>query len=141
MSQSVCPSCSHPVEISDKFCPGCGALLSQTTETTKNVKTISSSGNYSGTMIKGKTSKGWKIFRNVIIVIVLLGIIALVIWFQVDPDAGKKLKDALMGIGFMIVFFFFGWLFMKGGKGRRSGGDDDQYNDISDDNDFGGDDD
>ena len=144
MSQILCPSCNHPVETTDKFCPGCGTLLSQTPteETGNNVKTITSSGHYSGKMIKGKTSRGWKIFRNIVIAVVLLGIIALIIWFQVDPDAGKKLTDALMGTAFMIVFFFVGWLFMRGKKGRRgSNYDDDQYNDISDDNDFDDDDD
>jgi hypothetical protein len=63
------------------------------------------------------------------------GIIALIIWFQVDPDAGKKLTDALLGIGFMAVFFFVGWLFMRGKKGKNSDWDDDQYGDLDDDND------
>lgn len=143
MSQSVCPSCNYPVDITDKFCPGCGVLLSQTkeTETVGNVKTITSSGSYSGKMMKGKTSRGWKFFRNVIISIILLGIIVLIIWFQVDPEAGKKLTDALMGIGFMAVFFFVGWLFMRGKKGRRGSNYDDYYSDVSDDNDFDDDDD
>lgn len=141
MNQSICPSCNQPVEVSDKFCPRCGNQLTQTKESKPNVKTITSSGNYTGTMVKGKTSRGWKIFRYIIIAIVLLGIIALIIWFQVDPDAGKKLTDALMGIAFMIVFFFVGWLFMRGKKGRRGSNYDDPYNDVSDDNDFDDDDD
>jgi hypothetical protein len=64
-----------------------------------------------------------------------------VIWFQVDPDAGKKLTDALMGIAFMAVFFFVGWLFMRGKKGKGRGGNDDYDWDHNDDNDFDSDDD
>jgi hypothetical protein len=55
----------------------------------------------------------------------LLGIIAFFIWFKVDPEAGKKLTDVLTGTGFMLVFFFFGWLFMRGKKGKKQGWDDD----------------
>ena len=143
MSQLFCHSCSHPLEKADKFCPGCGKEVSLVeTDSRKTAKTIVSSGNYSGTMTKSKTSRGWKIFRNIILVIIILGIVALVVWFQVDPEAGKKLTDALLGIGFMAVFFFVGWLFMRGQKGKRSSSwDDDQYHDVSDDNDFDGDDD
>lgn len=93
-------------------------------------------------MTKAKTPKGWRIFRTVLIVIVLLGVIAMVVWFQVDPEAGKKLTDVLMGIGFMIVFFLFGWLFMRGKKGKKSNWDDDQFADVNDnDYDNDGDDD
>lgn len=140
MNQTACPSCNHPIEITDKFCPGCGNPLTQTTKTksAENVKTITSSGNYSGTMIKGKTSSSWKIFRKIIIAVVLVGIIALIIWFQVDPDAGKKLTNTLMGIGLMAVLFFVGWLFTRGKKGKGRGNydwDDDYDNDDIDDDD------
>ncbi len=137
MNQFVCPSCNHILKIADKFCPGCGTRVSsENPESENRTKTIVSSGKYSGTMIKSKASFGWKIFRNVIIATVVLGVLALAIWFQFDPDAGKKLTDALMGIGFMAVFFFTGWLFMRGQKGKkRSNWDDDQYSDVCDDND------
>lgn len=146
MNQRLCKQCNKPIEISDKFCPHCGTPVSSEEKQavasgTKSTKTISSSGNYSGTMIKGKGAGTRKIIRNIIIAIVLIGIVALIIWFQVDPEAGKKLTDALMGIGFMIVFFFVGWLFMRGKKGRRGSNYDDPYNDVSDDNDFDDDDD
>lgn len=125
-----CFKCGSPVQVSDKFCPHCGTSLmtapadKQASEQ-KNQKIIVSKGSYSGKMIKSKASKGLKIFRNIIIGIVLSGIIALIIWFQTDPEAGKKLTDVLMGVGFMIVFFFFGWLFMRGKKGKSPGWDDD----------------
>jgi uncharacterized membrane protein YvbJ len=135
---SVCLACNHQNQEGALYCEKCGASLTKNrpVENKKSgPQTFSSAGNYSGKMIKGKTSKGWKIFRNVIIGIVLLGIIALIVWFQVDPEAGKKLADVLTGIGFMLVFFFFGWLFMRGKKGRKSDWDDDQYADVDNDND------
>lgn len=141
---SVCPKCNHNNPEGALFCEKCGASLTEP-KPAENKKsgpqTFSSAGNYSGKITKGKTSKGWKIFRSTIIGIVLLGIIVLIIWFQVDPEAGKKLTDVLTGIGFMLVFFFFGWLFMRGKKGRKSGWDDDQFADVDNDNDYDSDDD
>ncbi|WP_372949296.1 zinc ribbon domain-containing protein [Mariniphaga sp.] len=125
---NVCLACNHQNQEGTLYCEKCGTPLTEPgpDENKKSgPQTFSSAGNYSGKMIKGKTSKVWKIFRNTIIGIVLLGIIALIIWFQVDPEAGKKLTDVLMGTVFMIVFFFFGWLFMRGKKGRKSDWDDD----------------
>jgi hypothetical protein len=123
--------------LNDKFCPNCGDHIVENPVSSgkPKIKTISSAGTYSGKIIKSKTSKTWKIIRNLIIVTIVSGIIALIIWFQVDPDAGKKLTDALLGIGFMAVFFFVGWLFMRGKKGKKSDWDDDQYGDLDDDND------
>ncbi|NCB06569.1 MAG: zinc-ribbon domain-containing protein [Bacteroidia bacterium] len=143
---SVCQVCNHQNPVGSSFCEKCGASLmaapaeKQASEQ-KNQKKIVSKGSYSGKMIKSKTSKGIKIFRNIIIGIVLSGIIALIFWFQTDPEAGKKLTDVLTGIGFMIVFFFFGWLFMRGKKGRKSDGDDDQFADVDNDNNYDSDDD
>jgi len=128
MQSGKCKRCENPVLQTDKFCQSCGAPMQQPVtpvETSSNSpKTFVSKGTYSGKMVKGKTSRGWKIFRNILIAIVVIGIIALIVWFQVDPEAGKKLTDVLMGIGFMIVFFFFGWLFMRGKKGKNTGWDD-----------------
>jgi cbb3-type cytochrome oxidase subunit 3 len=87
-------------------------------------------------MIKGKTSRGWKILRNGILTLIILAIVALIVWFQLDPDAGKKLTDIAMGTAFMAVFFFVGWLFMRGKKGKNNyDWDDDQYSDVADDDD------
>lgn len=141
----ICPMCMHKNPETASYCKKCGASLSETgiLENRKaGPQTFSSAGNYSGKMTKAKTPKGWRIFRTVLIVIVLLGVIAMVVWFQVDPEAGKKLTDVLMGIGFMIVFFLFGWLFMRGKKGKKSNWDDDQFADVNDnDYDNDGDDD
>ena len=141
MNQIICDNCKRANEPANKFCSFCGTNLydskqENTQEPTGSAKTIRSSGNYSGKMTRGKKSKAWKIFRNIIISLVLLGVLALVIWFQVDPDAGKKLTDVLMGIAFMAVFFFVGWLFMRGKKGKTNyDWDDDQYSDVADDDD------
>ncbi len=141
MSQIICNNCKGANDPVNKFCSNCGTILDGSVqedvqEPSSSTKTIRSSGNYSGKMIKGKKSKGWKIFRNIIIGLVLLGVLTLVIWFQVDPDAGKKLTDALMGIAFMAVFFFVGWLFMRGKKRKTNyDWDDDQYSDVADDDD------
>ncbi len=142
----TCSNCKHVNPLTASFCEKCGTQLSKSNADPKSKEkepvTFRSRGDYSGEMIKSKTSRGWKIFRNIIIAIVLFGVLALIIWFQTDPDAGKKLTDALMGIGFMAVFFFVGWLFMRGKKRRRgSNYDDDYYSDVSDNNDFDDDDD
>ncbi len=148
-----CNSCNTLISPDENFCPGCGIsikdqkLTSQTDP--QGPKTISSAGAYSGTMIKSK-SKFWKRLKNSIIGFILAIVIALIVWFQVDPDAGKKLTNILVGLGLMAVFAFFIYRKAKKGKGRRRGGsfrrgnrsdddrDDDQYDDDDDD---GGDDD
>ena len=142
----TCTKCSHQNPDNASFCEKCGNSLSENdsekkVSDNKPPQKIVSKGSYSGKMIKGKTSRGWKIFRNILIIIVLLAIISLVIWFQGDPDAGKKLTDALMGIAFMAVFFFVGWLFMRGKKGKGRSSNDDYDWDHDDDNDFDDDDD
>ena len=115
MTQPICKSCQTVLSFDDKFCPSCGSpfrVKNDETQKDKKVKTdtISSSGNYSGTMVKGKKTRAFKIFRNAIVSLVLAVVLAVVIWFQVDPDAGKKLKDVFFGTVFMIFFFFVGWL-------------------------------
>lgn len=137
----ICDNCKHENQQGVSFCEKCGkpvnaeSKVHQEVTTSGDTKKIVSKGSYSGTMVKGKSSRGWKIFRKIVLVLVLLAILALIIWFQVDPDAGKKLTDVLMGIGFMMVFFFVGWLFMRGKKGRKGDWDDDQYDDVADDDD------
>lgn len=155
MSQNLCAQCNKPVENSDKFCPHCGAPVS-TVEThsssseTKSTKTFTSSGNYSGTMTKGKGSKSRKIIRNIIIAIVLIGIIALIIWIKTDPEATTKLGNILFGLAVMAVFGLVIWRKSKKGqikstKQRQANFDyDDDYDndgfDDNDDTDFGDDD-
>lgn len=136
MNTTKCNQCGKPVTSGDKFCPHCGAPLSKDNEEIKETKTFVSKGNYSGKMTKGKTSRWWRILRNIIIAIVLLSIISLLIWFQVDPDAVKKLTDVLFGIGVMVIFFFVGWLFMRGKKGKQnSDWDENQYSNIEEEDD------
>ena len=150
MSIIICTNCNHTVEDSDKFCPHCGTPVQKKTDATtpssgKTTKTITSSGNYSGTISKGKGSRIRKTIRNIVIGIVLIGIIALVIWFQVDPEAGKKLINVAFGLGFMLVFAFFIYRAAKKGKykGKRNydPNDDDWLDDDKNDNDNDEDDD
>jgi len=153
MSTITCTQCNQIVEASDKFCQHCGAPILQTTNpgsnstASKPSKTITSSGNYSGTMIKGKGSRTRKTIRNIVIGFVLIGIIALIIWFQIDPDAGEKLTNIIVGLLIMVVFGFFIYRSSQKGKGRkrsfRSGNnrDDDRNHDDDDNNDDNYDDD
>ena len=148
MSKPNCQNCQAHLIEDDKFCPSCGNPVIEKTDdrsSKQDVKTISSSGNYSGKMIKGKTSGSWKIIRNVIIAIVVFGIVALIIWFQVDPEAGEKLTNVLFGLGFMAVFAFFIYRAAKKGKykGKKGYNINDEDWDDNDDNDYddGGDDD
>ncbi|MCF6333223.1 MAG: zinc ribbon domain-containing protein [Draconibacterium sp.] len=149
MSTITCTQCNKLVESSDKFCQHCGTPILQTTgpesnpTAPKSSKTITSSGNYSGTMIKGKGSRTRKTIRNIVIGIVLGGIITLIIWFQVDPEAGKKLTNVAFGFGFILVFVFFIYRAAKKGKYKKKRGaakndydlDDHDNNDNDGDND------
>lgn len=118
MNQSVCPSCNHPIENTDKFCPGCGKPLTQTTaaKPEKNLKTITGSSNYSGKMVTGKTSRSRKIIRNIIIAIVLIGIVAVIIWFNTDPDAKEKSGNILFGA--VVIAIFVAVIRRKSKKGK-----------------------
>ena len=147
MSKSICIQCKNPIEPSDKFCPHCGSPVSSeekqpVSSGTKSTKTISSSGNYSGTMIKGKGAGTRKIIRNIIIAIVIIGIIALVIWIKTDPEAKQKLGNILFGFVVMAIFGAFIWRKSRKGlimstKQRQANFDyDDDYdNDGFDDDD------
>jgi len=120
MSQNICTQCNNPIESSDKFCPHCGAPVSMVepqsvSSEKKSTKTISSSGNYSGTMIKGKGAGTRKIIRNIIIAIVLIGIIAIIIWIKTDPDAKEKLGNILFGFAVMAIFGAVIWRKSKKG--------------------------
>lgn len=147
MNKNLCSQCNKPIEISDKFCPNCGAPVSKPEKTHKKESgntfhTISSSGNYSGTMTKGKGSKSRKTVRNIIIALIVIGIIALVIWIKTDPKATTKLGNILFGFAVMAIFGAVIWRKSKKGlikstKQRQANldWDDDYDNDGVDDDD------
>lgn len=143
MPKLICESCQSQIALNDKFCPNCGKPVVDSSNLgsskAQNLKTISSSGNYSGTMIKGKKSRAWKIMRNIILAIVLIGIIATVIWYKTDPNAGEKLGNILFGFVVMAIFSAVIWRKSKKGKmissKKREANYD--YDDIDDqDDDF-----
>lgn len=147
-----CPKCNHENTKGAAFCEKCGTSLSAT-ESNKNEKsgpqTFTSAGNYSGNMIKGKTPKSRKVLLYAILSVVIIGAIALIIWFQRDPDAGEKLTNTAGGILVATIFIFFVLRGNKKGRRRRGSGyeydqgiNHDDDNDYSDDSsDDGGDDD
>lgn len=147
--KNVCPKCNHENPSDASFCEKCGTSLKTEQDTRDSQKSepakIVSKGSYSGKMTKGKTSKGWKVLRNIIIAIIVLGIIALIVWFQVDPEAGEKLKTVAGGLLVVAIFIFFIYRSAKKGKKRIRRGYDDQDWNHDDDNDYdsddGGDDD
>ncbi len=117
-----CANCNQTVSSDDKFCPHCGHEKNASFNQKVNnpAKTISSTGNYSGTMIKSKSSQTRKIIRNIIIGLILAGFIAIIIWLIVDPTAKEKLVNAIFGIVFIGVFVFVIWRKAKKGKIRKS---------------------
>lgn len=135
MNQLKCVQCQSDLSSKDKFCLACGnptGFGSSDTEMEEKIrtKTVTSTGNYSGTLAKGKKPRAVKILRNLIIAAILVGIIAVIIWFQVDPEAGKKVADVFFGVIFMTFFFLVGWLFMRGKKGKSNNWDDDHLSDV-----------
>ena len=138
--KNSCPTCNHQNPAEASFCEKCGAALKQNREERQQSQPgqpnkIVSKGSYSGKMVKGKTSKGWKVLRNIIIAIVILGVIAIIVWFQVDPDAGEKLKTFAGGLLVVAIFIFFIYRSAKKGK-RRIRNNDDYDWDHNDDNNF-----
>lgn len=144
MNINICPKCNQQVAATDKFCQSCGFQLNRSEPSkqtaTDGPKTFVSKGSYSGKMVKGKTSKGWKFFRNILIAIVIIGIIAIVIWYKTDPDAGEKLGNILFGAVVMLIFGFVIWRKSKKGKiqspkQRKANNDYDDIDEQDDDND------
>ncbi len=146
MSDNICPKCKKQVAKTDKFCQSCGFQLDHSESfkqpSSEGPKTFVSKGSYSGKMVKGKTSKGLKIFRNILIAIVLIGIVAIVIWYKTDPDAGEKLGNILFGAVVMLIFGLVIWRKSRKGqikstKERQANydWDDDQLDDVDDDDD------
>jgi len=144
MSEIVCTQCNNPIEPSDKFCPHCGSPIPSDKQqsASSSTKTISSSGNYSGTMVKGKGAGTRKKIRNTMIAIGLIVTIALIIWIKTDPNAKEKLSNILFGFTVMAIFGALIWRKSKKGlikstKQRQADFDyDDDYgNDGIDDDD------
>jgi len=147
VEHKTCPKCNHTNPVGASFCEKCGTSLSVAQAANKSSEPqpnkIVSQGSYSGTMVKSKTSKRRKIFRYAIISIVLLGLIAIIVWFQVDEEAATKLTNFGAGLLVMAIFIFFVYRSAKKGKKRIRGTNDDYDWDHNDDNDYddGGDDD
>ena len=124
MKPEICDRCKKSVSQTDKFCQNCGAPIQQKEPSKESSsdgpKTFVSKGNYSGKMVKGKTSSGRKIFRNITIALVLIGIIAIIIWYQTDPNAGEKLGNILFGAVVMVLFGTYIWWRNKKGKIKAS---------------------
>lgn len=145
-----CQKCDHTNLLTAAFCENCGASLTEEQVVNKppqpEPNKIVSEGSYSGVMTKSKSKFG-KRLRYAIIIIVALGAVALIIWFQLDPNAGEKLSNFAIGLGFVAVFVFFIFRAAKKGKykGKRRGfssSNSNQYDDDGyDDDDDGGDDD
>ena len=141
-----CPKCGHPNPSGASFCEKCGTPLEGNSDPKKTgkkpPKILSSTGTYSGTMVKSKSSKSYKIFKTIVLSVIVIGIIALIIWFKVDPDAKEKLINVLFSVGFILIFGFFIWRKNKGvsknemiRRRRRSDSDKlyDKDNDSDDD--------
>lgn len=136
MSSQTCPSCNEALGPNDNFCRKCGGAAE--VEIAPSKTHFKPSGTYSGKMIKESSSLFKRILYTSLFIIVAGGA-SVFVWFQMDPNAGKKLKGAMDAAGAIFVVLLFIWIFFKG-KSDRSGGrreDDDWDND----NDFGDDDD
>lgn len=148
--ENTCPECGHQNPPGTTFCEQCGAPLKpgqQTKQAPVNKtgpKVLHSTGTYTGTMAKGKTSRSWKIFKYVMFIIILIAIVAFVVWFKTDPNAKETMGNVLFGGVLMLIFAFFIWRkSRKGGRKRKARPDwDDDDNetivdsDNDDDNDF-----
>jgi RNA polymerase subunit RPABC4/transcription elongation factor Spt4 len=139
-----CANCNHENPQGASFCEKCGVTLGESEPNQKEKSgpaSFRSSGNYSGKMTKGKTSRGWKTLRNTLIIIVVLIVVAIGIWLIVDPKAIDKLKNIGGGILVAAIFIFFVIKGNKKGRKRRGSGyefeqgvnNDDDYDDSSDD--------
>lgn len=136
MNSQTCPSCNKALGPNDNFCQKCGAPAK--VEAPPSKAHIKSSGTYSGKMTKG----GGRLFKRILYTLLFLliaGGAAVFIWFQMDPNAGKKFKDTLDTAGAILVVLLFIWVFFKGKSGKRGGRREDD--DWDNDNDFGDDDD
>ncbi len=150
-----CPKCNHINAEGVSFCEKCGTPL-KAKETAPappsqpkegEPKTFTSAGNYSGTMVKGKTSKSWKTLKIILLVIGVIAVIAFVIWYKTDPNAKETLGNIIFGLVVMLIFGFFIWrknrnvskeesIRRKREANLDSIYDEDNYSDDNDDDDF-----
>ena len=125
--ENVCPKCSHDNPSGAAFCEQCGARL-ETGEPVpeplpekSDSNVLHSTGSYSGTMVQGKVSKSGKIFKYILIAIILIAIAALITWYNTDPNAKETLGNVLFSGLFILGFGIFIWLKnRKGGRRKRS---------------------
>ena len=153
---TICIKCGHQNPSDTTFCEKCGTPLKGKYDPPKTnkkpPKILSSAGSYTGTMVKSKSSKSYKIFKIIVLSVITIGVIALIIWFKVDPDAKEKLINVLFSVGFILIFGFFIWWKNKGvsknemiRRRRKSDSDklyekDDDSDDDDSDDDFDDDD-
>lgn len=144
VNEKKCSKCGAAIPVDAVFCESCGTKL-QTSDgqQTPNPepKRIVAQGNYSGKLSTGHS----KLLTRLVIAgvsILVIAAIALIIWFQVDDNAGEKLKKAIeLPLTVIIVLFaLYTFIFGKSKKRkrRRGGGG---YSDVADDNDDDYDDD
>jgi len=145
-----CNKCGCKNKPEAAFCEQCGTSL-KTGESSPGIKeedtgpkVLRSSGTYTGTMVKGKTSKSWGLFKYIILAIILICIIAFVIWYNTDPNAKETLGNIIFSGAVILIFGIVIWLKnRKKKKRRRSGGNisnDDQHTHDDDNDDDDGDD-
>jgi len=150
-----CPKCNHENPTGSVFCESCGtslkgndkAPISPPEPKKDEPKTFTSAGNYSGTMVKGKTSKAWKRFKIILLIVLIIALIAFVIWYKTDPNAKEIMGNVLFGGAIMLIFGFFIWRKNRNVskaeriRRKREANLDDLYDqDNDDDNDFDDDD-
>ena len=110
-----CPQCKHENQAGAVFCENCGKSLkakdaapTSPPKPKKNEpKTFTSAGNYSGTMVKGKTSKSWKKLKIILLIVGIIALIAFVIWYKTDPNSKEIMGNVLFGAAIMLIFGFF----------------------------------
>ncbi len=145
-STSFCPKCGHENPADAAFCEQCGTSLKtaggskEIPSSKSGTKVLHSTGSYTGTMIKGKTSKSWKIFKYTLFIIILIAIVAFIVWYNTDPNAKETLGDILFGGAVMLFFAFIIWRKSKKGgrkKKRNDDWDEDDRGTLADSDDDG----
>ncbi len=116
----LCAACGYSNTSDSTFCEKCGASLKENPASAKSKKTspkkLESTGTYSGSMVKSKSSKSYKIFKIILLVFLVIGVIAFIIWFNNDSKAKEKLFNVLFSAGFILIFVLIIWRKSKKGK-------------------------
>jgi uncharacterized membrane protein YvbJ len=143
---NFCPECGHENPLEVAFCEQCGTSLKtgkpvpETRPEKSGSKVLHSTGSYSGTMVQGKTSKSKKIFKYIFIVLILVGIAALIVWYNSDPNAKETLGNIIFSGLFILFFGIFIWFKnRKSGRRKKSNfyrDDDGQETYVNSDDDF-----